>query len=125
VILQPGDRIFMPKRPSSVLVTGDVLNPGAMQFVSGQSITSYLRQAGGFQQSADRKRVFVVLPNGAARSVSTSPFNYTPLRVPPGSAIVVPKDATPFNLLTISRELASVLSQLAITAASLAVIGNN
>ncbi|NQV80128.1 MAG: SLBB domain-containing protein [Alphaproteobacteria bacterium] len=125
IVLEPGDRLFMPKRPNSVLVTGDVLNPGAMQFVSGKSIDTYIRQAGGFQQSADRNRLFVVLPNGAAQPVSVSAFNYTPIRVPPGSAIVVPKDATPFDVFTITREIASVLSQLAITAASLAVISNN
>jgi protein involved in polysaccharide export with SLBB domain len=125
IVLEPGDRVFMPKRPNSVLVTGDVLNPGAMQFVTGKPIDTYIRQAGGFQQSADRNRLFVVFPNGVAQPVSVSAFNYTPLRVPPGSAIVVPKDATPFDLFTISRELSTVLSQLAITAASLAVIGNN
>ena len=125
IVLEPGDRIFMPKRPNSVLVTGDVLNPGAMQFVSGKSLDTYIRQAGGFQQSADRRRLFVIFPNGSAQPVSVSPFNYTPLRVPPGSAIVVPKDATPFDVFTITREVASLVSQLAITAASLAVISSN
>jgi protein involved in polysaccharide export with SLBB domain len=125
IVLEPGDRVFMPKRPNSVLVTGDVLNPGAMQFVSGKSLDTYIRQAGGFQQSADRRRLFVIFPNGSAQPVSVSPFNYTPLRVPPGSAIVVPKDATPFDVFTITREVASLVSQLAITAASLAVISSN
>ncbi len=125
IVLEPGDRLYMPKRPNSVLVTGDVLNPGAMQFVSGKSINTYIDQAGGFQQSADRGRLFVIFPNGSAQPVSVSPFNYTPVRVPPGSAIVVPKDATPFDIFTISREVASLVSQLAITAASLAVISDN
>jgi hypothetical protein len=96
-----------------------------MQFVSGKSLDTYIRQAGGFQQSADRRRLFVIFPNGSAQPVSVSPFNYTPLRVPPGSAIVVPKDATPFDVFTITREVASLVSQLAITAASLAVISSN
>lgn len=125
VVLQPGDQIFVPRRPNSVLVTGDVLNPGAMQFVAGRSVDAYIRQAGSFQQSADKNRVFVVLPNGVAQPVAVSAFNFTAINVPPGSVIVVPKDATPFNAFTIARELSSVLSQLAITAASLAVIGNN
>jgi polysaccharide export outer membrane protein len=125
VVLQPGDRIFLPKRPSSVLVTGEVLNPGAMQFISGRGVDDYVKLAGGFRQTADRNRLFVVFPNGAAQPISVSPFNFTSIQVPPGSAIVVPTDATPFNLLTVAREISSVLSQLAITAASLAVISNN
>ena len=125
IVLRDGDKIFMPKRPNSVLVTGDVLNPGAMQFISGRNVADYVRQAGGFQQSADKNRIFIVLPNGVARPVKVSPFNFSSVDIPPGSSIIVPKDATPFNVLTIARELSSVLSQLAITAASLAVIGNN
>lgn len=123
-VLQPGDRIVMPKRPNSVLVTGDVLSPGAKQFVSGTKVSEYIDQAGGFQQSADQGRVFVVFPNGVAQPVSVSPFRSTTVRVPPGSAIVVPKDATPFDLLTFARDISTVLSQLAITAASLAVISD-
>ena len=125
VVLQPGDRVFLPKRPNSVLVTGDVLNPGAMQFQTSKTVDSYIRQAGGFQQSADRNRIFVVFPNGAAQPVSVSAFNFTQIQVPPGSTIVVPKDATPFNAFTITKEVATILSQLAIIAASLAVISDN
>jgi polysaccharide export outer membrane protein len=125
VVLQPGDRLIMPKRPNSVLVVGDVLNPGAQQFIAGTRTEEYIRQAGGFQQSADSQRVFVVFPNGVAQPVSTSPFNYTPIRLPPGSSIVVPRDATPFDALNFARDISSVLSQLAIAAASLVVISNN
>lgn len=124
VVMEDGDRVFIPRRPASVLVTGDVLNPGALQFVPGMTPGRYIRQSGGFQESADERRVFIVFPNGVASPVSISAFNYTTASVPPGSAIIVPKDATPFSFLTISKELASVLSQLAITAASLAVISN-
>jgi protein involved in polysaccharide export with SLBB domain len=125
VVLQPGDRVIMPKRPSSVLVTGDVLSPGAKQFVAGRTVGVYLEQAGGFQRSADRNRIFVVFPNGAAKPVSVSPFSYSSVQVPPGSTIVVPKDATPIGLFALARNVSQVLSQLAITAASLAVISNN
>ena len=115
----------MPKRPNSVLVTGDVLNPGAMQFISGTKVDKYVTQAGGFQQTADQGRIFIVLPNGVAQPVSISAFNFTPVQVPPGSTIVVPKDVTPFDLFTFTKEVASILAQLAVTAAALAVIGNN
>lgn len=125
VVLEPGDRVFIPKRPNSVLVTGDVLNPGAQQFVSGRRADAYVRLAGGLQRSADSDRVFVILPNGAAQPVGVSAFNFTPVQVPPGSTIVVPKDATPFDLFTFARDISSVLGQLAVTAAALTVISNN
>ena len=124
-VLEPGDKLFVPKRPNSVLVIGDVLSPGALQFISGSKVDQYIRQAGGFQRSADEDRVFVVYPNGEAQPVSVSVWNYTPVQVPPGSTIVIPKDPAPLNLFQITREFAAVVSQLAITAASLAVIGSN
>ena len=124
-VLEPGDRLFVPKRPNSVLVIGDVLSPGALQFISGSTVDQYIRQAGGFQRSADEDRVFVVYPNGEARPVLLSVWNYTPVQVPPGSTIVIPKDPAPLNLFQIGKEFAQVVSQLAITAASLAVIGRN
>ena len=124
-VLEPGDKIFIPKRPNSVLVTGDLLNPGALQFISGQRADEYIRQAGGFQLSADQDRVFVVYPNGVAQPVSVSVWNYNPSQVPPGSTIVVPKDPAPLDIFTFAKDIGALVSQLAITAASLAVIGDN
>ena len=124
-VLEPGDKLFMPKRPNSVLVIGDVLNPGALQFISGQKADSYIRQAGGFQQSADQDRVFIVYPNGVAQPVSISVWSYNPVHVPPGSTIVAPKNPAPLDIFTFAKDIGQLVSQLAITAASLAVIGDN
>ena len=122
VVLQPGDRMFIPKRPSSVLVIGDVLSPGAQQFLPGTRADRYIQQAGGFQQSADKDRVYLVYPNGVAEPQSVSVWNYSVTQIPPGSTIVAPTDPAPFDLLRLTSEVASVVSQIAVTLASLAVI---
>jgi len=121
-VLEPGDKIFMPKRPNFVSVVGDVLNPGAMQFHPGTKADQYIDQAGGFQQSADIDRVFVVFPNGRAQPLSLSAWNYSSVQIPPGSSIVVPKDPVPFDLFTFASELTGILSKVALTAASLKVL---
>jgi polysaccharide biosynthesis/export protein len=125
VVLEPGDRIYMPKRPNFVTIIGDVLNPGALQFVPGTSAEKYIRQAGGFQASADEDRVFVVYPNGVAEPIGVNPWNFSPVQIPPGSTIVVPKDPAPLDIFTLVREGSSIVSQLAVTAASLAVISRD
>ncbi|PPR78025.1 MAG: Polysialic acid transport protein KpsD [Alphaproteobacteria bacterium MarineAlpha2_Bin1] len=125
VILEPGDLLFIPRRPSSVLVTGDVLNPGAMQFFPGKSVGEYVNSAGGYQRSADRNKVFVVLPNGSAQPAGNFFFQYAEAQVPPGSTVVVPKDATPFDAFNLTREVSQVFSQLAVAAAALKVIAGN
>ncbi|MSP50812.1 MAG: hypothetical protein EXQ91_00210 [Alphaproteobacteria bacterium] len=124
-VLEPGDRLFIPKRPNSVLIIGDVLNPGAQQFIPGTAAEKYIKKAGGFQRSADQDRVFVVLPNGEAQPLSVSAFNFTPVQIPPGSAVVVPKEPAPLDLLTLAKDVGGLISQLAIAAASLAVITRN
>lgn len=124
-VLEPGDKLFMPKRPNFVSVTGDVLNPGALQFASGNTADAYINRAGGYQRSADQDRVFVVYPNGEAQPLALSVWNYTPVQIPPGSAIVIPKEPAPLDLLQFAKDMTSLVSQLAITAASLTVIGNN
>ncbi|MCS5606690.1 MAG: SLBB domain-containing protein, partial [Alphaproteobacteria bacterium] len=91
-VLEPGDRLYIPKRPNFVTVVGDVLNPGALQFIAGTTADEYIRQAGGFQRSADEDRVFVVYPNGRAEPLAVSVWNYNPVQLPPGSSLVVPKD---------------------------------
>ena len=124
-ILEPGDRLYMPKRPNFISIIGDVLNPGAMQFIDGTTVDEYIRQAGGFQRSADEDRIFVVYPNGKAEPLAVNVWNFNPVQLPPGSSLVVPKDPVPFDLFTLIRETTTVISQLAVTAASLAVISRD
>ncbi len=125
IVLEPGDRLVMPKRPSSVTVTGEVLSPGALQFTPGLNADEYIEMAGGIGQAGDDGRIFVVLPNGVAKPLSISYWNYDPVKIPPGSTVVVPRDATPFDFVTFAKDLTQIFSQLAIGAASIAVISDN
>jgi protein involved in polysaccharide export with SLBB domain len=124
VLLEPGDRIVYPKRPPYIVVSGAVLNPTALQFEAGQDVRHYLDQAGGFQRFADRRRTFIVFPNGAASRADLGVFEYSVQRPPPGTTIVVPPDPVPLNYLRLATNVSTIFSQLAIAAASLAVIQN-
>ncbi len=124
IIMSPGDHITMPKRPVTVIISGDVLNPGAMKFVPGKTVSDYIAEAGGFSQSADDDRVFLVYPNGIAAPVNLSSWflSSNKLRVPPGSAIIVPKNLNPVTTLELVSEISTILGQFALSAASIAVI---
>ncbi|MGH7074043.1 MAG: SLBB domain-containing protein [Stellaceae bacterium] len=121
-VLQPGDSIFIPKRPNYVTVSGEVLNPTSLQFKPGATPGNYIREAGGYTQNADDDAVFVVLPNGEAEPVRNSFWNFRATLVPPGSTIVVPRDLHPFDLDQFLKDSTGILSNLAISAASLAVV---
>lgn len=124
-IVEPGDLLVMPKRPISVTVIGQVLNPGSLAFKPGTPVGQYIERAGGYSQAADKGRVFVILPNGTAEKFKSSFWNFEPRDVPPGSVIVVPRDAAPFNALAFGERVFGVLSSLALTAAALATISRN
>ncbi len=122
-VLEGGDRLLIPKRPNFVTVAGDVLNPSSIQFQSGATVGDYIRRVGGLQVAADDDRIFVVLPNGEARATDASFWNHDAVQIAPGSTIVVPRDPKPFDLVELLKDITPILSNLAVTAASLAVIG--
>jgi protein involved in polysaccharide export with SLBB domain len=123
IVLEGGDKIFMPKRPNHVLVSGDVLNPGALSFDPDQKVLEYVNSAGGVTVSGDSKRIFVIYPNGEASPVNISKWTYSGSpTIPPGSAIMVPIDLDPFTKLELASTISTLISQLAISLASIAVI---
>ncbi|MBE9604347.1 SLBB domain-containing protein [Acetobacteraceae bacterium H6797] len=122
VLLEPGDLIAIPKRPNEVTVVGSVLNPGSLQFNSGWRAERYVNAAGGTQRFADPTRAFVVLPNGQSVPAGIGAWQQGGPPVPPGSLVVVPQDPSPFETWGFIRDITQVLSQVSISAASLAVI---
>jgi protein involved in polysaccharide export with SLBB domain len=123
-VLESGDRLFVPKRPNFVTISGQVLNPATVQFRAEKTVTDYIDNVGGFRLSADGDRTFVVLPNGEARRVAVSDWSLQRERVPPGSTIVVPTDPKPFDLLEFAEDVVPILSNLAITATAFAVLAD-
>jgi len=122
VLMEPGDLIVMPKRPNEVTVVGAVQNPGSLQFTTGWRASQYATAAGGFVRFADPSRAFIILPNGAAVPAGLGAWQQGGPPVPPGSLVIVPSDPAPFQNYVFLRDITQVVSQLAISAAALAVI---
>ncbi|GGE45669.1 SLBB domain-containing protein [Niveispirillum cyanobacteriorum] len=124
-VLEPGDELIIPKRPSHVTVSGEVLNAGSVMFKSGKSARDYIKMAGGVTSAAEESDAFVIYPNGESEPLSLGRFSDGSVPIPPGATIVVPRDPQPFNFLTMTRTVVGLLSDLALSAASLAVISRN
>ncbi|MFT8246822.1 SLBB domain-containing protein [Roseomonas sp. BN140053] len=122
VLLEPGDLVAVPKRPNEVTVVGAVLNPGSLQFATGQRAADYVRAAGGPQRFADGGRAFVVLPNGQSVPAGLGAWQAGGPPVPPGSLVVVPQDPSPYETWGFIRDLTQVLGQVSVSAAALSVI---
>ncbi len=123
-LLEPGDVIYVPQRPSTVTVLGQVLQPGSFPYDAKMSVDDYLEQAGGYAQFADDSMTFIVLPDGKAEKVESSWLNIGRVNIPPGSTIVVPRDLRPYDSRQLILDMTQIFSQLAISAASLAVLAS-
>lgn len=122
-VLESGDAVVMPKRPNFVLALGDVSNPGALQFVSGKSVGEYLRETGGAQSSADKGRIFVVLPNGTSQPIGGRGWGRSGNNVvPPGSTIIVPKNIDPLYKLDLAKDITGIIGSLLTSIATVAIL---
>jgi polysaccharide export outer membrane protein len=90
-----GDVLIVPKRPSYVMVTGQVFNPTAVSFRPGKSAKWYLGQAGGPSGLPNKKATFVVRADGSVVGTKSSLWSGESLNatLQPGDTVVVPEKA--------------------------------
>jgi len=86
IIIQPGDRIFVPSVPSGISVLGAVGSSGTIKFTEGENAKYYLKRAGNFTAQADKKGLRLIKANGEVYSGGGT----TGQRVDLGDVIVVP-----------------------------------
>jgi protein involved in polysaccharide export with SLBB domain len=121
-LLEPGDVLFIPQRPSTVAVLGEVMQPGSYSYQPGMKVGDYIKKAGGYAQFANDDMTFIVMPDGSARRLDTSWLSFDATALPPGSTIVVPRDLAPLFTRQIVLDVTSIMSSFAVTIASLAVL---
>jgi len=121
-LLEAGDVVFIPQRPSTVAVLGEVMQPGSYSYQPGMSVDQYIKKAGGYAQFANDDMTFIVMPDGSARRIETSWLSFDVTTLPPGSTIVVPRDLAPLFTRQIILDVTSIMSSFAVTIASLAVL---
>jgi len=114
--------VFIPQRPSTVAVLGEVMQPGSYTYQAGMTVKEYIKKAGGYAQFSEDDMTFIVQPDGSARKVEESWLSADVTSIPPGSAIVVPRNLSPLDIRQLALDITSLLSSFAVTAASLAVL---
>lgn len=121
-LLEAGDVIYVPQRPSTISVLGQVMQPGSYPYRKDATLGDYIERAGGYARFADESQTFVVLPDGSARKIEKSWLSFDVASLPPGSAIVVPRDITPLDLRQTVIDVSQIFSQFAVAIASVAVL---
>ena len=129
ILLEDDDRIYIPKKPSEVLIFGEVYNPSALVYHPGMTVKDYIDKAGGFTKYADIENIFIIKPNGSAFSLNKG-FKYITwdptskkfiigagilsYKPKPGEAIIVPtKIRVPIMWKPLIKDVIQILYQSA------------
>jgi protein involved in polysaccharide export with SLBB domain len=124
-LLIDNDRIVVPRNPNAISVFGEVLNPIAMEYKKNLSLNSAINNAGGYQQYADKRRVYVIKANGIVQKASRNIFVRN-IKLEPGDTIVVPRKIITQNQgLQALAPITQILSDLAFSAAAIDNLQSN
>ena len=125
ILLENEDQLYIPKRPSSVSVVGEVYSPSTHAFDSNISVENYINKAGGLRDTADRDNMYIILPNGETSPANRRIFTNRSPNILPGSTIVIPRDPRPFDWLMMTKTIMPIFANLATSAAAIAALSND
>jgi len=69
--LEEGDVIYIPRELQTVRVFGEVYFPAYVKYQPGESVKTYLNEAGGISNKANTHKIFVLYPNGTSKSTKS------------------------------------------------------
>jgi hypothetical protein len=90
LLLEEGDVIKIPKKLQTVQLFGEIYFPKKVRFDKNIGFRDYVRGAGGFTNSALKRRSYIVYANGEVKSTRKVLFFNRYPRVKPGAEIYVP-----------------------------------
>jgi protein involved in polysaccharide export with SLBB domain len=124
--LENGDRLYIPSRPSTVNVVGNVFEQASFLYQDDYRVSDYLKKAGGPARSADRSHMFVIRADGSVVSNKSTPNlfakGFDTLPMFPGDTLIVP---TYLNKTTLVRGLidwSTIFTNFALGAAAINVL---
>lgn len=125
LVLEDGDRLNIPARPTTVGVFGSVFSTGSYLHSASRTVGDYLRLAGGPTRGADDASVFVIRANGSVNSsLQVSSFfsrgnQIAGLATEPGDTIFVPEELDKTTWVQSAKDWTQILYQFGIGLAGL------
>ena len=124
-VLLDGDTIIIPRNPNIINVLGEVLNPIAFEYNKKLTVRSAINNSGGYQDFADKSKVYVIKANGTIERASRNIFSRN-IQLEAGDTIVVPRKIITNNPgLETLLPVTQILSDLAFSAAAIESLSNS
>jgi protein involved in polysaccharide export with SLBB domain len=130
LLVEDGDRLYVPARPNTVGVFGSVFNGGSYLLKSGNSIDDIVKLAGGPTRGSDVASMFVLRANGSVISARQSTSGWfggstlSTLAALPGDTVFVPEELNKTTFLQEAKDWTQILYQFGLGAAALKTIKN-
>jgi protein involved in polysaccharide export with SLBB domain len=108
--MMDGDVVYVPRKNRLVTVYGEVKYPNTQTHRDGESLSKYIARSGGFTDSANKKDIIMIKPNGIVRSVGKG-------KLDPGPGdefIILP--APDSKRLLFAKEISTIMYQIALSA---------
>ena len=117
--LEPGDTLFIPKRPNFIAVVGSVFSPSAYLYEPNMTLDYYLSKSGGPTKSADDDYIYLLKANGEVISkdqMSGMFSRFGKVELMPGDTIVVPENLERIPYLRMVKDITDIIFKIAVTA---------
>lgn len=125
LVLEDGDRVFVPATSSVVGVYGAVYNQSNFVFNRHKKLDEYLADAGGPTRSADGGSTYVLRADGSVFSRRHTGWfsSFGGRELMPSDNIVVPEDYNPISVVKELKDWAQIFYQFGLGVAALKVLG--
>ncbi len=116
LLLEGGDRLDVPPRPSVVNVLGEVYNPNAFVYMDGKDLGWYLDKTGGALRDAEVSDMYVIQADGSVYSRQQQFFGwFLSGRTEPGDTLVVPQKLEKIAWMRDIKDITQILANVAVT----------
>jgi protein involved in polysaccharide export with SLBB domain len=136
IVIEGGDELDIPVRPSVINVMGQVYNPISFVYQPESSdLEAYLKKAGGPTNDAETSEMYIIKADGTVFSRQQSSFgmhwssdsrrwsfgSFTSTLLEPGDTIVVPQKIDRVAWMREIKDITTILSQIALTAGTVLI----
>lgn len=122
IVLQGGDRLFVPGHMQEVTVLGEVFHPTSHLFSDPMGVDDYIDASGGMTNKADASNVYVIKANGSVKLAKTSWLD-PQVAVEAGDTVVVPFDTEKVSSLKLWTDVSQIVYQLGLSVATWNTVG--
>jgi len=116
LVLEDGDKLFIPKTPNTVNILGEVYTPTSVAYEEGKNVAFYLNKVGGVTRNGDRGSIYIIRADGSTVSKDQG-YNIIATQLNPGDSILVPQYIDKYDFFVNVKDFTQWLFQVTLATA--------